>query len=86
MSRRARRPGRIHNKDMGIARILGIAVAVAAIATLCLLSTTTATIVAATTVIAVALDGFRQRDRSAARETAVMIDLSTRDYVEGIDR
>lgn len=72
---------------MGIPRILGIAVALAAVATLCLLSTTTATIVGVTTLIAVGIDGLlRQPRRRDAHESAVLIDLSTRDYVEGIHR
>jgi hypothetical protein len=72
---------------MGLARILGIAVALAAVATLCLLSTTTATIVGVSTLIAVGIDGLlRQPRRRDAHEHAVLIDLSTRDYVEGIQR
>jgi hypothetical protein len=76
-----------YNRCMGIARILGIAVAIACLATLCLLSVTTATIVGVGTLIAVGIDGlWSQPRRREATEGAVLIDLSTRDYVEGINR
>lgn len=72
---------------MGIARILGITVAVACVAALCLLSTTTATIVGVGTLIAVGIDGLLgQPRRRDAHANAVLIDLSTRDYVNGINR
>ncbi len=72
---------------MGIARILGIAIAIACVAALCLLSITTATIVGVATLIAVGVDGMmHQPRRRDAHASAVLIDLSTRDYVEGINR
>lgn len=73
-------------KRMSTARIIGVALLIAGIAALCLLSTTTATIVAVVTVLAVAIDSSGSRQRRDAHHGAVMIDLSTRDYVEGINR
>ena len=85
--RRAAGPGGGYIRDMGLARILGLAVAIACVATLCLLSITTATIVGVGTLIAVGIDGLlRQPRRRDAHERAVLIDLSTRDYVEGVNR
>ncbi len=76
-----------YTRYMGIARILGIAVALTCVAALCLLSTTTATIVGVATLIAVGIDGLmRQPRRRDAHASAVLIDLTTRDYVEGINR
>lgn len=81
VSTRAKREPGGYNEDMGIARILGLALAIACVAALCLLSTTTATIVAAATLVAVGIDGFRERPRAEVRQR-VLIDLSTRDYIE----
>lgn len=71
-----------YNEVMSKAHIIGLAIAIAGVAALCLLSTTTATFVAIATLIAVGIDGFRERPRTEIRQRAVMIDLSTRDYID----
>lgn len=66
---------------MRTAHVLGVALAIACVAALCLLSVTTATIVGAVTLVAVGIDGLCAQPRPA-RATAPLIDLSTRDYLE----
>ena len=84
MSSRARCGGDGYNQSMGTPRILGLALAIACVAALCLLSTVTASVVAGITLIAVGIDGLRSRPRPATDRRSLLIDLTTRDYLETV--
>ena len=84
MSSRARAAGDGYNQGMGTPRILGLALAIACVAALCLLSTVTASVVAGVTLIAVGLDGLRSRPRPSSDRRSLLIDLTTRDYLETV--